>query len=91
MIIGNVNAIIYKEIFKLIKQNKLWLRSSHRNRGLGMFFSIPESVDTTFATRLKDGKIFIGGAVWFTTLDTPVNHEPMTLYKRYNKEEYPKV
>lgn len=90
LIIGNVNAITYKEIFKLIKQNKLWLRSSHRNRGLGMFFSIPESVDTTFATRLKDGKIFIGGAVWFTTLDTPVNHEPMTLYKRYNKEEYPK-
>jgi len=55
-----------------------------------MFFAIPDSVNTDFATRVKDGKIFIGGAVWFTTLDTPVNHEPMTLYKKYTPEEYPK-
>jgi hypothetical protein len=90
LIIGNVNAISYREIFKLIKVNKVWLGSSHRNKGLGMFFSIPDSVNIDFATRVKDGKIFIGGAVWFTTLDTPVNHEPMTLYKKYNKDEYPK-
>jgi hypothetical protein len=90
VIIGNVNAISYKEIFKLIKENKVWLGSSHRNKGLGMFFTIPKSVNTDFATRVKDGKIFIGGAVWFTTLDTPVNHEPMTLFKKYSPDEYPK-
>lgn len=90
LIIGNVNAIAYKEIFKLIKENKVWLGSSHRNRGLGMFFSIPNTVNIDFATRVKDGKIFIGGAMWFTTLDTPINHEPMTLYKKYTPEEYPK-
>lgn len=90
LIIGNVNAITYKETFKLIKEGKLWLGSSHRNKGIGMFFSIPDTVNTDFATRVKDGKIFIGGAVWFTTLDTPVNHEPMTLFKKYSPEEYPK-
>ncbi len=90
LIIGNVNAITYKETFKLIKENKVWLGASHRNRGLGMFFAIPNSVNTDFATRVKEGKIFIGGAVWFTTLDTPLNHEPMTLYKKYTPEEYPK-
>jgi len=90
LIIGNVNAITYKEFFKLIKTNKVWLGSSHRNRGIGMFFDIPNTVNIDFATRVKDGKIFIGGAVWFTTLDTPINHEPMTLYKKYTPEEYPK-
>jgi hypothetical protein len=90
LIIGNVNAITYKDIFKLIKNNKVWLGSSHRNRGIGMFFTIPDSVNIDFATRVKDGKIFIGGALWFTTLDTPLNHEPMTLYKKYTPEEYPK-
>lgn len=90
LIVGNINAITYKEIFKLIKSNRVWLGSSHRNKGLGMFFNIPDTVNTDFATRIKDGKIFIGGAVWFTTLDTPVNHEPMTLYKKYTPEEYPK-
>ncbi|MEL7666161.1 MAG: adenine-specific methyltransferase EcoRI family protein [Candidatus Shapirobacteria bacterium] len=90
IIIGNINAISYREIFKLIKKNKMWLGYSHRNHGIGMFFDIPQSVNTDFATRLKDGKIFIGGAVWFTSLDTPLNHEPMTLYKTYVPEEYPK-
>ncbi|MDR0462290.1 MAG: adenine-specific methyltransferase EcoRI family protein [Christensenellaceae bacterium] len=90
IIVGNINAITYKDIFQLIKENKLWLGNTHRNRGLGMFFDIPESVNTETATRLKDGKIFIGGAVWFTTLDTPINHQKMTFYKNYkgNESEY---
>jgi len=87
IIIGNVNAITYKNIFQLIKENKLWLGNTHRNRGLGMFFDIPKSVNTETATRLKDGKIFIGGAVWFTTLDTPVNHQEMTFYRTYKGHE----
>jgi len=90
LIVGNINAITYKDIFKLIKEEKVWLGASHRNRGIGMFFDIPDSVNTDFATRIKDGKIFIGGALWFTTLDIPANHEPMTLYKKYTPEEYPK-
>lgn len=90
LIIGNKNAITYKEVFKLIKVDKLWLGVSHRNKGTGMFFSIPNADYLENPTRVKDGKVFIGGAVWFTTLDTPINHEPMTLYKRYSQEEYPK-
>jgi hypothetical protein len=88
IIIGNVNAITYKNIFQLIQDNKLWLGNTHRNRGLGMFFDIPDSVNTDNATRIKDGKIFIGGAVWFTTLDTPINRQEMTFYKTYKGSEY---
>jgi hypothetical protein len=90
LIIGNKNSITYKEIFKLIKKGKLWLGVSHRNKGTGMFFSIPSADYLENPTRVKDGKVFIGGAIWFTTLDTPINHEPMTLYKKYTPEEYPK-
>ncbi|MBP6976330.1 adenine-specific methyltransferase EcoRI family protein [Candidatus Dojkabacteria bacterium] len=90
LIIGNKNAISYREVFKLIKQGKLWLGVSHRNKGTGMFFSIPSIDYLQNPTRVKDGKVFIGGAVWFTTLDTPINHEPMTLYKKFTPEEYPK-
>ena len=89
LIIGNINAITYKDIFKLIKEERIWLGASHRNKGIGMFFDIPDTVNIDFATRVKDGKIFIGGAIWFTTLDIPANHEPMTLYKKYTPEEYP--
>jgi len=79
VIIGNKNAITYKDVFRLIKADRLWLGVSHRNKGTGMFFSIPNTDYLSNPTRVKDGKVFIGGAVWFTTLDTPVNHEPMTL------------
>jgi len=89
LIIGNKNSITYKETFKLIKEGKLWLGVSHRNKGTGMFFSVPPDYLEN-PTRVKDGKVFIGGAIWFTTLDTPTNHEPMTLYKKYTPEEYPK-
>lgn len=90
IIVGNINAITYKECFKLIKQNKLWLGLSHRNKGIGMFFDIPKTTNTDFATRIKEGKIFIGGAIWYTNLDNPKNHEPMTLYKKYQPDDYPK-
>ncbi|HLP86730.1 MAG TPA: adenine-specific methyltransferase EcoRI family protein [Candidatus Paceibacterota bacterium] len=90
VIIGNKNAITYKDVFRLIKADKLWLGVSHRNKGTGMFFSIPNANYLENPTRVKDGKVFIGGAVWFTTLDTPANHEPITLYKKYTPGEYPK-
>lgn len=90
LIIGNKNAITYKDFFKLIKEKKVWLGASHRNRGTGMYFSIPDINYLQNPTRVKDGKVFIGGAIWFTTLDIPANHEPMTLYKKYTPEEYPK-
>jgi hypothetical protein len=89
LIIGNVNAITYKETFPLIKEGELWLGASHRNKGLGMFFQPSEDYDMSAATRVKDGLVFIGGALWYTNLDYKSRHEEVTLWKNYTPEEFP--
>jgi len=74
IIIGNMNAITYKEVFPLIKDNKIWLGMSPRS----MTYILPDkSAKTT-------------NAVWFTNLDITKRHEYLILYKEYNSEEYPK-
>ena len=77
LIIGNKNAIICKEIFKLIKENKIWLGHAHPKE-----FMIPGGVT----------KKVNGLTRWFTNLDTKKRHEDLILYKKYygNEKEYPK-
>lgn len=91
LILGNQNAITYKEIFKLVKENKLWL--GHDNGGT-KWFQVPDDYDIQTESRIKieDGvKYFsMGNIAWFTNLDTTKRHEELTLYKKYRKEEYPK-
>ena len=91
LIIGNVNAVSYKEVFPLIKENKLWFGPSI-NSG-DRKFNVPDDyplsasgcgVDT-------DGRKFIRvkGVRWFTNLDHNKRHEEMDLICRYSPEEYP--
>jgi len=92
LIIGNVNAVSYKEIFKLIKENKLWLgRSIHSG---DREFNVPDDYPLNAAGyRVDDsGKKFIRvkGVRWFTNLDYQARHEDFPLYKEYNSEEFPK-
>ena len=91
LIIANQNAITYKEIFKLIKENKLWL--GYDNGGT-KWFQVPDHYDITTESRKKveNGKKYfsMGSIVWFTNLDTTKRHEKITLYKNYNLSEYPK-
>lgn len=85
IIIGNKNAITYKEIFSLIKAGKLWL--GYRNINADMWFIVPEYYK---CEKIVDGlrlKHIMG--CWFTNLDTTKRHEQLTLYKRYSPEEYP--
>ena len=99
LIIGNKNAITYKEIFKLIKENKVWV--GVMPMGYDMLFNVPDE----YAKRmLKTGKLgsqykIIDGvvygrspSVWFTNLDIEKRHEDLILYKKYtnNEGEYPK-
>jgi hypothetical protein len=99
LIIGNKNAITYKEIFKLIKENKVWV--GVMPMGYDMLFNVPDE----YAKRmLKTGKLgsqykIINGVVygrspsiWFTNLDIEKRHEDLILYKNYfgNEKEYPK-
>ena len=92
VIIGNMNAITYKEIFPLIKENKVWLGPSIKSGDRE--FGIPEYYPVTAATSRVDenGNKFIRvkGVRWFTNLDHAKRHEDMILYRTYTSEEYPK-
>ena len=87
VIIGHQNAITYKEIFPLIKENKIWLGYGFKG-GAGHFISKYE--DTATAGDHREGMIRVSGVVWFTNLDIDKRHEELILYKTYNPEDYPK-
>lgn len=90
LILGDQNAITYKEIFKHIKENKLWL--GYDNGGI-KWFQVPIDYDISTESRKKvvDGiKYFsMGRIMWFTNLDTKKRHEELILYKKYTSDEYP--
>ena len=86
LIIGNKNAITYKEIFPLIKNNKLWV--GYRGFSGGMWFYADYEGKTE---KFIDGqKVINVPSIWFTNLDHRKRHEELVLYKRYSPEEYPK-
>ena len=91
LIIGNVNAITYKEVFQLIKGNRLWLGPSIRSGDRE--FGVPDDYPLTAAGyRIDDeGKKYIRvkGVRWFTNLDFKERYEDLILYKTYSPEEYP--
>ena len=91
VIIGSMNAITYKEVFKLIKENKLWLGNGFANGNA--FFKIPLNNKRNFADGVfdeKTGLVKFRNVTWFTNLDIAKRHEDLILYKTYNEEEYPK-
>lgn len=94
LIIGNMNAITYKEIFPLIKKNEMW--GGCKGFSGGMNFNVnDETYDASKekqASKVIDGRIVknIMGCIWFTNLDHQKRNTPLDLYKHYNAEEYPK-
>jgi len=89
LIIGNINAITYKEIFPLIKENKMWL--GYGFKGGNAYFYTPHIRE--FANGVyneKTGLVKFRNVTWFTNLDTTKRHEELVLYKKYNPKEYPK-
>ncbi|GAM10914.1 modification methylase EcoRI [Geobacter sp. OR-1] len=88
IIIGSRNAITYKEIFKLIKEDKLWI-------GYGFdagnaYFKTPHA--KLFAKGVYDektGLVKFRNVTWFTNLDISKRHDDLILYKTYNPVEYP--
>ena len=91
LIIGNVNAVTYKEIFPLIKEDRIWLGPSITSGDRE--FGVPDHYPLTAATHRIDenGNKFIRvkGVRWFTNLDHAKRHQELILYKRYSPEEYP--
>jgi len=88
VIIGHQNAITYKEVFKLIKENKIWLGYGF-NGGAAHFIN-KHYEDYATAGNHKEGMIRVSGVVWFTNLNISKRNEDLILYKKYNKKDYPK-
>lgn len=90
IVIGNQNAITYREILPLIRDNKIWLgyNSGH------FWFKVPD----TYEEKKTDFKIDdngqkwrrMGNICWFTNVDIEKRHEDMTLFRTYSPEAYPK-
>ena len=74
LIIGNKNAITYKEFFPLLKDNKVWIGYNNVKE-----FRQPDGSMKKF-----------GNIGWYTNLDIKKRHEELVLYKKYTPEEYPK-
>ncbi len=87
IIVGHQNAITYKEIFGLIKENKIWLGYGFKG-GAGHFINT-QYEDYAVAGDHREGMIRVSGVVWFTNLDIHKRHEDLILYRPYNPEEYP--
>lgn len=87
IIIGHQNAITYKEIFPLLRNNKMWL--GYGFKGGATYFINDTYENYAVAGQHKEGMIRVSGVVWFTNLEIPKRNEPLILYKMYNPEEYP--
>ncbi len=85
LIIGHQNAITYKEIFPLIKSNKMWLGFGFK--GGAAHFTTADYEDYAKAGDHRDGMIRVSGVVWFTNLDHNKRHEELILVKKYRKNE----
>jgi hypothetical protein len=92
VIIGNLNSVTYKDVFSLIKDNKLWFGQSIHSGDRE--FRVPEDYPLNASSSRIDenGKKFIRvkGVRWFTNLDFNERYEDLILYKKYTPEEYPK-
>lgn len=90
LVIGNLGATGYKEIFPLIRDNKVWLGPSIHSGDRE--FRVPDDYPLYAAGCRQDENgtkyIRVKGVRWFTNLDHNKRHEEIDLYKKYNSEEY---
>ena len=94
-IIGNMNAITYKEVFPLIKENKIWLGATANGKDL--VFRVPEGYEVADSDREKAARLGyvgdytrLGNACWFASIEHGKRHEPLSLMTeaenlRFNK------
>jgi len=92
LIIGNVNAVTYKEVFPLIKDNKMWMGYSIHSGDRE--FRVPDDYPLEAAGNRIDEQgrkyIRVKGVRWFTNMDYVERHTDLDLWKTYNPDEYPK-
>ena len=94
IVLGNMNAITYKEIFPYIKENKLWWGCSTSGSARNMWFICPDSYEADIKNdnyKEEDGKKMrrVQGIEWYTNIEHKKRNTPLDLYKKYSNE-YPK-
>lgn len=91
IIIGNVNAITYKEFFPLLKENKVWIGASIHSGDRKFYVPDDYPLNAAGCGIDEDGRRFIRvkGVRWYTNLDLKQRHEEMLLVKRYDPKTYP--
>lgn len=92
LIIGNINAVTYKEIFPLFMQGRIWFGCSIHSgdREFGVPADYPLNAAGCRVDELGRKFIRVKGVRWFTNLDYRERHEDIALYKTYSQAEYPK-
>ena len=92
LIIGTWNAISYKEIFPLIRNNKMWIGINSNRNFSGFIVPNHYELHGTEARLDEDGNRIVKSNqnCWFTNLDIKKRHEDLILYKKYNSKDYPK-
>ena len=95
VIIGNMNAITYKEIFPLIKDNKMWLGAT--GNGKDMVFAVPNGSEIAESDRQKAARLGyvgdytrLGNSCWFTNLDHGRRHQPLPLMTKADNQKFNK-
>jgi hypothetical protein len=95
VIIGNMNAITYKEVFPLIKDNKLWLGAT--GNGSDMVFAVPAGTEVAEGDKQKAARLGyvgdytrLGNSCWFTNLDHGRRHQPLPLMTMADNLKYSK-
>ena len=86
LVIGNMNAITYKEVFPRIKNDEMWLGATGFNEG--MYFEVPadfQYADTYKFDRVRNGRKVnrVPGVAWFTNLDHGRRHKTLPLAEKF--------
>ena len=87
IIIGNTNALTYKETFKLIKDDEM--RTGYTNFNVGMYFVVPDYWEQYHKIENGNKLVRVSTSCWFTSLEVKKHKEDITLYKNYSSSEYP--
>ena len=91
LILGNINAATYKEVFPLIRDNRIWLGASIHSGDRKFYVPCTYPLNAANCGYDDNGKRFIRvkGIRWYTNLDMSQRHQGLKLSKTYNPEEYP--
>lgn len=87
IIMGNTNALTYKEIFRLFQQDRI--RTGNTKFNVGMFFYVPDDSEKYHKIEYGKKMVRVSTSCWYTNLPVKRHTEDLVLYKMYNPEEYP--